>query len=105
MRLVDDDGVVGAQERVGLRLGQQNAVGHQLDGSVLGEPVLEAHLEAHHITQRGFELFGNALGHRTGGNATRLRVADHLGARRWASVGQGQRVIQLAAPHGQGDLG
>jgi hypothetical protein len=31
MRLVNDEGVIGLQERVGLRLGQQNAVGHQLD--------------------------------------------------------------------------
>jgi hypothetical protein len=34
VRLVDDDGVVGLEQRVGLRLGQQDAVGHQLDGGV-----------------------------------------------------------------------
>ena len=32
--LVDDQGVVGLQKRIGLLLGQQNAVGHQLDGCV-----------------------------------------------------------------------
>ena len=31
MRLVNDDGVVGVELRIGLRLGQQNAIGHQLD--------------------------------------------------------------------------
>jgi hypothetical protein len=31
VRLVDDDGVVGLQQRVGLGFGQQNAVGHELD--------------------------------------------------------------------------
>jgi hypothetical protein len=31
VRLVDDDRVVGAQQRIVLRLGQQDAVGHQLD--------------------------------------------------------------------------
>ena len=34
VRLVNDEGVIGLQERVGLRLGQQNAVGHQLDRCV-----------------------------------------------------------------------
>ena len=31
VRLVDDDRVVRAQKRIALRLGQQDAVGHQLD--------------------------------------------------------------------------
>ncbi|TXT37276.1 MAG: Uncharacterized protein FD135_3722 [Comamonadaceae bacterium] len=52
MRLVDDDGVVGFEQRVGLRFGQQNAVGHQLDRSVFAQAILKAHLEADHIAQR-----------------------------------------------------
>ena len=52
MGLVNDDGVVGAQQRVGLRLGQQNAVGHQLDRGIAAQPVLKAHLVADHIAQR-----------------------------------------------------
>ena len=32
--LVNDDGVVRVEQRVGLRLGQQNTVGHQLDRRV-----------------------------------------------------------------------
>ena len=97
VRLVDDQRVVGLQQRVGLRLGQQNAVGHQLHRGIAPQAVLEPHLEAHHIAQRGFELFGNALGHRTGGDTARLRVADQMPTR--------PRMVQLAAPHGQGDLG
>ena len=52
VRLVDDDRVVGLEQRVGLRLGQQNAVGHELDRGVARKPVLEAHLVTHHLAQR-----------------------------------------------------
>ena len=54
VRFVNDEGVIGLQQRVGLRLGQQNAVGHQLDRCVARQLVLEAHLETHHLAQRGF---------------------------------------------------
>ena len=53
MSLVDDDGVVSLEQRVGLGLGQQNAVGHELDRRIPAEPVLKPHLEAHHFAQRG----------------------------------------------------
>ena len=53
MSLVDDDGVVSLEQRVGLGLGQQNAVGHELDRSIPAEPVLKPHLVAHHLAQRG----------------------------------------------------
>ena len=78
VRLVNDDGVVVLEQRIGLRLGQQDTVGHELDGSIAGEAVLKTHLEAHHVAQRGLELFGNALGHAAGRNAPRLGVADEL---------------------------
>ena len=97
VRFVNDDGVVGAQQRVGLRLGQQDAVCHQLDRGVAAQAVLKAHFEADHLAQRGLEFFGNALGHAGGGYAPGLRVADQ----RAATAG----VIELAAAHGQGDLG
>ena len=93
VRFIDDDGVVGLEQRVGLRLGQQDAVGHELDRGVAAETVLEAHLVAHHITERSLEFLRNALGHRTRGDAARLRVTDELAATR--------RVIELAASHGQ----
>ena len=105
MRLVDDDGVVGVQQRVGLRLGQQNAIGHQLDGGVARKPVLEPHLETHHLAQRRLQLLGNPLGHAAGRNAPRLRVPDQLAARRRPAVGQGGGVIAQPAPHGQRNLG
>ena len=63
VRLVDDQRVVGAQQRVGLRLGQQDAVGHQLDVGAGLQPVLEAHLEADHLAERRLQLLRDALGH------------------------------------------
>ena len=100
VRLVDDDRVVGLEQRVGLGFGQQDAVGHELDRGLCAQAVLEAHLVAHHLTQRGFELVGDALGHRTRGDAPRLGVADQ--ARRFTRAGVRARQ---AAPHGQGDFG
>ena len=43
VRLVDDDRVVAAQQPVVLRLGEQQAVGHQPDQRVLARAVAEAH--------------------------------------------------------------
>ena len=97
MRLVNDDRVVGLEQRVGLRFGQQNAVGHEFDRGVAAQAILKAHLETHHVTERRLEFLGDALGDRTRGNAARLRVADEFAAPGW--------VIQLATPHGQRDLG
>ena len=87
MRLVNDECVVGQQQRIGLRLGQQNAVGHQLHRGVARQLVLEAHLVAHHLAQRGFQLVGNPLGHRGGGNPARLRVANDLATFWFTRVG------------------
>jgi len=102
VRLVDDQRVVGAQQGVGLRLGQQDAVRHQLDRGALLQRVLEAHLVAHHLAQRGVQFLGNALGHGAGRNPARLRVADQAAAH--LAVGIGLR-IQLAPPQRQGNLG
>ena len=63
VRLVNDDGVVGLEQRIGLRLGQQNAVGHELDRGIATQAVLKAHLETDHITERRLEFLGDALGH------------------------------------------
>ena len=82
MRLVNDDRVVGLEQRVRLRFSQQDAVGHQLDGRVPAQSVLKPHLETHHIAQRGFQLLGNALGHATGRNASGLGVPNQLARRR-----------------------
>ncbi|MCY1520998.1 hypothetical protein D9M68_557940 [compost metagenome] len=78
VRLVDDDGVVAAQERIALRLGQQDAVRHQLDGRIGAGAVVEPHLVAHHLAHRRVQFLGDALGHRGRRQAARLGVADHL---------------------------
>jgi hypothetical protein len=97
VRLVDDERVVGLEQRVGLRLGQQDAVGHELDRGVARQAVLEAHLEADDIAQRRFQLFGNALGDRARSDAARLRVADEPAP----ALGR----IALAPAQRQRDLG
>ena len=94
MRLVNDDGVVRIQQRVGLRFSQQNTIGHQLDGRIPAQAVLKAHFEANHVTEWCFQLFSNALGYAGRSNAARLGVANQFGA-------LACRVIELAAPHGQ----
>ena len=49
MRLVNDERVVGQQQRIGLRLGQQDTVGHQLDRGIARQLVLETHFVADHF--------------------------------------------------------
>ena len=75
---IDDQRVVGAQQRIGLGLGQQNAVRHQLDRGAFLQRVLETHLVAHDLAQRRLELLGNALGHAGGRNTPRLGMAYEL---------------------------
>ncbi len=76
VRLIDDDGVVVFQQRIGLRFGQQDTVRHQLDGRALRQGIGKAHLEADRLAQRRAEFLRNALGGRGGGDTARLRVAD-----------------------------
>ncbi len=76
VRLVDQQGVVAAQVAVTLQLGQQDAVGHQLDPTrrrgLVGEPDLVADL----VTQGGAELVGDPLGHAARRDPARLGVPD-----------------------------
>ncbi len=51
VRLVDDQRVVLVQVAVVLGLGEQDAVGHQLDEALAARAVLEAHLVAHHLPE------------------------------------------------------
>ena len=76
MRLIQDQRVVGAEFRVGLRLRQQNAVGHHLDAGVGAHLVGKAYLPADEAAEAGFGLFRQTIGHALGGNAARLRHAD-----------------------------
>ncbi len=105
VRLVDDEGVVGQQQRIGLRLGQQDAVGHQLDRGVLGQTVLKAHLEADHLAQWCLQFLRNSFGNTAGGNAAWLGVTNQLAARRGLTVGQRVGVVAQTAAHRQRNLG
>jgi hypothetical protein len=96
--LVDDEGVVGLQQGVGLGFGQQDTVGHEFDGRVFAQAVLKPDLETHHLAQRRLQFLGDALGHRAGRNAPGLGVADHAGT--FAGLG-----VQLTAPQRQRDFG
>ena len=74
--LVDDEGVVLAQRAVGLDLGQQDAVGHQLDQRVLPGLVGEPHLVPDGVAELGLQLAGDPVGDRARCQPARLRVAD-----------------------------
>ncbi len=76
MSFIDDQRVVGAEIPVVGQLGEQDAIGHQLNGAGIRDGVVEADLIAHQTTQRGVELIGNALGHGAGGNPPGLGVAN-----------------------------
>jgi hypothetical protein len=89
--LVDDEGVVAAQHPVPLHLGQQDAVGHQLDQRALADLVREPHGVAHQVAHRGAQLVGHPGGHRAGGEAPGLGVADeaaHAPAQLQAQLGE-----------------
>ena len=76
VRLVDDEGVVGEEVWVALDLGEQDAVRHHLDKSVILRLIDESHLVTNDIAEFGAEFFGDALRNRAGGDAARLGVAD-----------------------------
>ena len=74
--LVEDDRVVLPQHPVVRDLGEQHAVGHELDQRAVRDLVAEAHLVADDVAQRAAELLGDALGDAAGGDPARLGVAD-----------------------------
>ncbi|MDR8821975.1 hypothetical protein FEQ05_05719 [Burkholderia pseudomultivorans] len=80
VRLVDDQRVVRLQQRVGLRLGEQDAVRHQLHGCTRREIVGEPHLVADHFAERRAEFLGDPAAGRRRGETARLRVANQAGA-------------------------
>jgi hypothetical protein len=116
VRLVDDQRVVLPQLRVALRLGEQDAVGHQLDVAVGADAVGEADLEADGAAQFALQLLGDARGGGAGGDAARLGVADQpVGAaaqfqadlrqlRRLARAGLAADDDHLVLRDGLGDL-
>ena len=76
VRLVDDDRVVGREHRIALGLGEQDAVGHQLDRRAGRQAVLEADLEADDVAELRAEFRSDATRGRGGGETTRLGVTD-----------------------------
>ena len=76
MRLVDDQRVVLRERRVALGLGEQDAVGHQLDVARRTRTVGEADLEPDRAAELGLQLVGNARGGGARRDASRLGMAD-----------------------------
>ena len=96
MRLVNDQRVVGPQQRVRLGFGQQNAVGHELDRGLARQPVLEAHLVAHHLARCAAQFLRHPLGDAGCSDASWLRMPDQ--------TAQAGRLIQPSPPQRQGNL-
>ncbi len=76
---VDDDGVVGRQPAVARDLGQQDAVGHELDAGVVADLVGEAHLVSDRVADTGLEFLRHPSRHRARGDPARLGAANHAG--------------------------
>ncbi len=76
MGLVDDDRVVGEQLRVRLDFRQQDAVGHDLDVTVIADIAIEADLVADGAARFGPELGGNARRHPARRDTPRLGVSN-----------------------------
>ena len=76
MRLVDDDRVVGREQRIALRFREQDAVGHQLDVRVGLRVIGEADLVADRVAEPRAELLRDSRRDCARGDPARLRVAD-----------------------------
>ena len=77
VRLVDDQGVVGAEIAVALDLREQDAVGHQLDARVPRGVPLKPHLVAHLPAEPRSELRRDPGGDAARRDSPRLGMADH----------------------------
>jgi hypothetical protein len=77
VRLVDDQRVVLLQQPIALDLGEQDAVGHQLDERVVAHLVREPDLVADGATERRPQFLGDAIGYGPSSEPPRLRVADN----------------------------
>ena len=76
MRLVNDQRVIGLQQTVALRLGEQYAVGHHLDIGIARNLVGKTHLVADRMTQRCIKFGRHARGYGARSDTPRLRVTD-----------------------------
>ena len=87
VRLVDDDRVVGAQQRVALRLGEQDAVGHQLDARRRPRAGPgSAPCSRPRSPERRLQLLGDALGD-AGARRCGAAGCGRSGRRRWPGRG------------------
>ena len=114
--LVEDDRVILVEVRVALRLGQQDAVGHQLNEALRPDRLGEADLVAHVATQGRADLLGDPRGHTPRGDPPRLRMTDqagHTAAHVQTDLGQLRRLARtglaaddhhLVLANGRGDV-
>ncbi len=107
MGLVEDDGVVGAQERIALDLRQQDAVGHELHVRRRRGLVREADLVADLAPELDLELLGHARSDAGRGDAPRLGHADarlEPAPHREADLGQLRRLPRAGLTGDDDDL-
>ena len=76
VRLVDDDRVVAAQQRIALHLGEQHAVGEKLDDRVTRGLVVETDLAPDLAPPLHAEFLGHAARDGQRRHAPRLRTGD-----------------------------
>ena len=73
---VDDDGIVGAQERIVARLGEQDAVSHERDARFIRDlPSIAVPIADDAADRRG-HFGGDARGHGDGGESAGLGAGD-----------------------------
>ena len=107
VRLVDDHGVVAAQQRVAVDLGQQQAVGDEPHQRVLRAAVAEAHGVPDRPAERHLQLVRDPLGHRARGEPARLRVGDRAAdaaAELEAELGDLRRLARAGLARHDDDL-
>ena len=76
MGLVEDEGVIAQQPPVALNLGEQDAVGHQLDQRAIADLIGEPHGVTDGLAQRGAQFVGDPLADRAGGQPPWLGMPD-----------------------------
>ena len=76
MRLVNDDAVIFGQQRVALRLGQQDTVGHQLDVGLRSGAVIETNSAADLAAPIDIQFFCDATGNGKCRDSARLGATN-----------------------------
>ena len=76
MRFINDDGVVGLEEWVMLRFGEQNTVRHQFDQRIRRGTILEPYFDTDTFADAGIQFFRHAPRDRARCQTTRLRMTD-----------------------------